>query len=133
MPTPAEIWARAEAKAKREKLELELKTQLLAKKLGAGMEPEYRFDPGRKWRFDFAWPHLWLAVEVEGVGWKPGRHQRREGYAKDCDKYNAAALAGWCVLRFTQEQLYSGTAAETVFWAINERWKMMGLMPWPPQ
>ena len=27
---------------------------------------EYRFDPKRKWRLDFAWPELRLAAEVDG-------------------------------------------------------------------
>ena len=63
-------------------------------------ELEYQFHPTRKWRFDFAWPAVRLAVEVEGGVYGRGRHVRPSGFIKDCEKYNAAALAGWVVLRF---------------------------------
>ena len=56
---------------------------------------EYRFAAPRRWRFDFAWPHLMLALECEGMG----RHQRFAGYRSDCEKYTQAALMGWRVLR----------------------------------
>lgn len=59
-------------------------------------EREYRFHPTRKWRFDFAWPALKVAVEIEGRG----RHQTFTGYAADCHKYNEAVALGWRVLRF---------------------------------
>lgn len=29
-----------------------------------------------------------------------GRHNRPAGFIADCEKYNAAAIAGWKVLRF---------------------------------
>ena len=63
-------------------------------------EEEYRFHPRRRWRFDFAWPEHKLAVEVEGVtGGAGGRHQRREGFIEDLDKYSEAWRLGWKVLR----------------------------------
>jgi len=64
-------------------------------------EREYRFSPPRRWRFDFAWPDEKVAVEVEGGTWSFGRHVRGRGYAADCEKYNAAVIDGWRVLRFT--------------------------------
>ncbi len=68
---------------------------------GPELEPEYRFHGKRKWRFDFALPEQKIAIEVEGGIWQNGRHNRAAGYTKDCEKYNAAALAGWRVFRFT--------------------------------
>lgn len=71
-------------------------------------EPEHKFHPERRWRFDWACSELRLAVEIEGVthvGHGVGRHQRSEGYAKDCEKYNAAIELGWVVLRYTQRQV----------------------------
>lgn len=68
-------------------------------------EREYVFHKKRKWRFDFAWPDLLIAVEVEGGIWVGGRHVRGEGYEADCEKYNEAQLAGWMVLRFTPGML----------------------------
>lgn len=62
---------------------------------------EHRFDATRRWRFDFAWPDKKVAVEIEGGTHANGRHNRAAGYAKDCEKYNAAAEAGWRVLRYT--------------------------------
>ncbi len=75
---------------------------------------EYRFDSERRWRFDFAWPDHCLAVEVEGITAQTGRHQRMKGYESDCEKYNAAALQGWTVLRFTTQQVQNGTAISLI-------------------
>ena len=66
---------------------------------------EYRFHPTRRWRFDFAWPDHKLAVEIEGGAWTGGRHTRGSGFVGDCDKYNAATILGWRVLRFTTSHL----------------------------
>ena len=82
-------------------------------------EREYRFHPERRWRFDFAWPDRKLAVEIEGGQWVLGRHQRPDGFEKDCEKYNAAALAGWRVLRFTGRQVKSLEALRVVGEALN--------------
>lgn len=66
---------------------------------------EYRFDAERHWRFDFAWPARKVAVEIEGATWTRGRHTRGAGFEKDAEKYNAATLLGWRVLRFTGDML----------------------------
>lgn len=58
--------------------------------------------PVRKWRFDFAWPEVRLAVEIEGGvndGEDRGRHTRAAGFERDAVKYNEAALMGWSVIR----------------------------------
>jgi very-short-patch-repair endonuclease len=80
---------------------------------------EFRFDDTRRWRFDLAWPQFRLAVEVEGGTWVNGRHTRGSGFEKDCEKYNAAALAGWFVLRFTTGMIDSGAALATIKRAIE--------------
>jgi very-short-patch-repair endonuclease len=59
-------------------------------------EREHRWHPLRKWRFDFAWPDVLLAVEIDGRG----RHQTIVGVRADCDKMNEAVRLGWRVLRF---------------------------------
>ena len=66
---------------------------------------EHRFDSKRRFRFDLAWPEQRVAVEVEGGLRRYGRHNRPEGYASDCEKYNLAQIAGWVVLRYTTEML----------------------------
>lgn len=72
---------------------------------------EFCFAPPRRWRFDFAWPTACVAVEIEGGSWMQGRHTRGAGYARDCEKYNAAVMAGWRVLRFTGEMLRADPGA----------------------
>ena len=63
-------------------------------------QQHFRFHPARQWEFDFAWPALKLAVEVDGAGpGGMGRHQRHAGYVADCEKFEAALLAGWRVYR----------------------------------
>lgn len=81
---------------------------------GLTPEREYRFDPNRRWRFDFAFPANMLAVEVEGGTWSGGRHTRGSGYAKDMEKYNAAVKLGWRVLRYSTDMVLAGTAIEEV-------------------
>ena len=66
---------------------------------------EHRFHATRRWRFDAAWPIARVAVELEGGLYTRGRHLRASGYDADCEKYNAAALAGWRVLRYTRRSL----------------------------
>ena len=82
-------------------------------------EREYRFDDVRRWRFDFAWPDVLLAVEIEGGTWARGRHTRGSGFAADCEKYNAAALAGWRVLRYTADSVNDWSAAKQVKGALG--------------
>lgn len=62
--------------------------------LGLLYEREFRFDPVRRWRADFN--VRGILVEVQGRG----RHQTVTGYRGDCEKLNAAQLAGWRVLWF---------------------------------
>lgn len=83
-------------------------------------EIEYRFGPGRH-RFDFAWPAIKLAVEVEGGTWAGGRHTRARGFEADCEKYNSAVLAGWRVLRFTGDMVRDGRARRMIDMAIGSR------------
>lgn len=70
--------------------------------------PEHRFDTSRRWRFDWCWLDRKLALEVEGGVWRGGRHTNPIGFIKDIEKYNAATLAGWRVLRCTPQMIDSG-------------------------
>jgi very-short-patch-repair endonuclease len=81
---------------------------------GLTPEREYLFHPTRMFRFDFAWPDRRIAVEVEGVTNKGGRHQRRNGYEGDCVKYNSAVMLGWRVLRYTTQMVTAGMAIDDV-------------------
>lgn len=65
------------------------------------LEKEYKFHPDRFWRFDFAIPAVKIAIEFEGITSDKSRHTTMGGYTGDTEKYNAAAAAGWKVLRYT--------------------------------
>lgn len=75
---------------------------------------EYKFHVARKWRFDYAWPLQMIALEVEGGIWTGGRHTRGSGFLKDVEKYNAAAVHGWRVLRCVPDNLLSTDTIRTL-------------------
>ncbi len=104
--------ARPKGKVKSEGEET-LAAHLKAHKIG-GWEREYRFAPPRRWRADFAFPVYDLLVEVEGGLWIKGRHQTGTGYQADLEKYNAATMLRWRVLRFSTQQVKSGEAVKTI-------------------
>ena len=66
---------------------------------------EFRFHPTRKWSADFAIPSERLLIEVEGGIFSGGRHTRGAGFMGDMEKYNAAAMLGYRVLRYSPTQL----------------------------
>jgi len=70
---------------------------------------EFRFDPSRLWRVDFAWPEKRLAVEIES-----SVHRIKSRFASDLDKYNALQLQGWTLLRYTAKMVQSAEAIDTV-------------------
>ncbi len=77
-------------------------------------EREYRFHQTRAFRFDFAWPKVKLAVEIDGGVHNGGRHVRGKGFEQDLIKMNEAILEGWTVLRFSTGQVKQGLAIETL-------------------
>jgi len=89
----------------------------------SGWTRQYEFCKARKWTSDFCWENERLLVEVEGglrmnVRKKDGtiakntagRHNSKEGFTKDCIKYNEAVILGWRLLRVTGDQVKSGQA-----------------------
>jgi len=99
-------------------LALTLEFQMRALRI-AGYEREFRFWEGRKHRFDYAWPKIKLAVEVEGGVHIRGRHTRGTGFIKDCEKYNEAAILGWTVIRVHTNSIKDGTGVLSVKRALD--------------
>lgn len=77
-------------------------------------QPEYKFHPTRKWRFDYAWPEYKLALEVDGGIWTQGRHTRGSGRLGDMEKFNHAAMLGWRILYVTPQQLCTAQTADMI-------------------
>lgn len=83
---------------------------------------EHPVAPGvRRWRFDFAWPSLMVAVEVEGGIRSGGRHTRSDGFDADCEKYAEAAIAGWSVIRVSTGMVTDGRAVALVERLLRSR------------
>jgi hypothetical protein len=72
----------------------------------------------RKWAFDFAFLDHKIALEVEGGIWIAGGHSRGSGVKKDMEKYNAAAVLGWRVLRVEPKNLCTNDTAQLVHFCI---------------
>lgn len=73
---------------------------------------ELPFHPTRRWRFDVAWIDDKVAIEIEGGAYVGGRHTRGRGYEQDLEKYAAALLLGWRVLRVLPKHVTNGRAIE---------------------
>lgn len=109
-------------KVKGEKVPNEFEAKLAGelKTLKIEFEQEFEFHPKRKWRADFHLVGKKILVEVEGGIWSGGRHTRGKGYIGDMEKYNAATMMGFQVIRFSTDQVKSGHA-------IQQIEKMVGL------
>lgn len=96
---------------------------------GTPYKREYEFHATVGWRFDYAFIARKVAVEIDGVWGHDGksRHTNPVGYMGDMDKLNAAAIDGWCVLRFpahwlnTSSFTYLPTIYEQVQAALDAR------------
>jgi hypothetical protein len=84
-------------------------------------ERQYKFAPGRQWRFDIAYPSVKIAIECDGGTWVNGGHNRGVGYESNCEKTNLAAIHGWLVLRVTTDMIADGRALTFVERALRVR------------
>jgi len=69
---------------------------------------------GRRWSVDFAWPTQKIVVEIEGGIWRRGggAHTHPMNVLRDIEKYNALALMGYRLFRFSDRELKDGSAIE---------------------
>jgi very-short-patch-repair endonuclease len=75
---------------------------------------EHKFSPTRRWSLDFAWPEYKLGLEVDGAIFSHGRHSRGSGIIGDMEKFNAAAVMGWRVIKFTPQQIMTSATILTI-------------------
>jgi very-short-patch-repair endonuclease len=81
---------------------LEWNLQYWSNSKGLELVAEYQFDEIRKWRFDFCFPAVKVALEYEGgIFMAKSGHNTAKHFTKDSDKYNRAAVLGWRVIRVT--------------------------------
>ena len=109
-------------KVKGEKVpnEFEAKLARELKTLKIKFEQEFYFHHDRKWRADFHLIDKKILVEIEGGIWSGGRHTRGKGYLGDMEKYNAATMMGYQVIRFSTDQVKSGHAIQQLEKMVGE-------------
>lgn len=109
-------------KVKGEKVPSEFEAKLARelKTLKIKFEQEFYFHPKRKWRADFHLIDKKILVEIEGGIWSGGRHTRGKGYIGDMEKYNAATMMGFQVIRFSTDQVKSGHAIQQIEKMVGE-------------
>lgn len=78
---------------------------------------EYSFSECRSWRWDFAWPSLKIAVEIQGFG---GGHQSIKGLVRDAEKMRDGLLDGWICCFFTSSCLGSEAKREDAVHFVSE-------------
>lgn len=93
---------------------MELHLQYWSIEKSVELAHEFKFDDVRKWKFDWAFPSLKIAIEYEGIFSKKSRHTSIKGYQGDIEKYNKAALLGWRVIRVTAKDY------KTIIQQLNE-------------
>lgn len=75
-------------------------------------EREYIAVPGRKFRYDFAWPTAQLLVECQGAVFVKGAHSTGVGITRDCEKAALAATNGYRLIPVTAAHIKTGIAIE---------------------
>lgn len=75
---------------------------------------EYAAVPGRRFRWDFAWPDQRVLVEINGGTYAHMGHSTGTGIARDYEKSNLAVLAGWKAFAFDRRMVEAGTALELI-------------------
>ena len=77
--------------------------------------------PFYKWRFDYAWPQIKIAVEIQGGTYNGGHHVTGKVYENDCWKKAQAQLEGWVVLEADRNMANTYKFAVIVKRMINRR------------
>ena len=65
-------------------------------------QKEYRPGTAKKFRLDYAWTDVKIAVELNGATWSQKRmgHSSGKGIQRDYVKLNYCQILGWLVIQF---------------------------------
>ena len=114
-------------KAKKEFAELSLKLHLrssdLIKSLDLKWIHRHKFMVDRKFEFDFAFPTIKLAIEVQGGIWIVGGHTKGVGIKQDHDKNQNACALGWQMLYCCPDDIKKGIAISFIEKTIEYAYK----------
>ena len=105
----AELSAKKPKRVKNLNILEERFAELWGKLEGPELVHEFRFFPERRWRADFAHLPSFTLIEVEGGLYGHGRHNSPEGFMKDAEKYNKAALLGYRTFRLASKMITEET------------------------
>lgn len=86
--------------------------------------PEFQFHDVRKWRFDFAYPILKIAIEYNGIFGGEGEdasHKAVAGLLRDMEKFTEASLLGWTLIIINAKTVQSGQAVTWLETAIKSK------------
>lgn len=87
---------------------------------GPELTREYKFSSARKWRADYCHEPTKTLIELEGGIYSGGRHSRAAGFLADVEKYNAAAMLGYTVLRLGTGQVDDAHVGEIADWVRRQ-------------
>ncbi|MFP4527691.1 MAG: hypothetical protein ACLFQX_04010 [Candidatus Kapaibacterium sp.] len=106
------------AKREQQKREREIRDRkFIANLTRAGLPPprkEFRFYPERLFKADFAYPELKLLIEIEGGIFTGQAHGSVSGILRDIEKYNLAAMEGYCVYRILNKDTLSTRTTQAI-------------------
>ena len=87
---------------------------------GPQLEREYKFSAARRWSADYCHTASRTIIELEGGIYSAGRHTRAAGFLGDIEKYNAAAMLGYTVLRLGTGQVDDAHVGEIADWVCRK-------------
>lgn len=113
---------KALAKAQREMLQNKFADLWRQQAADLELDPEYPFHPARFFRADFRVVGTMVLIEIEGgtrqagKNGKKSRHTTHSGYSDDCEKYNAATMLGFQVIRLTSTMIDAEHVGQIIKW-----------------
>lgn len=102
-------------------------SKIYEQQIGEECWAEFPFHPTRRWRFDYYFPEVKIAIEIDGglfnayQGKHAGRHSGGMGQKEDMEKMNAAAAMGILVFHFIPDEMFALKNRELLQQAVGLR------------